>query len=128
MKYGKCDSIFAVAILCSGILTSLTSCTSLDSSFTGNWQGSGKADDGQKFEFTAQVIPLGEDKYRIDTFDSHKRLMHALDGVLAGDKFVYTADNGLYQGEGVLSGDVFHCFYKGPVNGKFEMHRIAGPK
>ena len=95
--------------------------------FMGDWEGSGKADDGEKSDFVAQAIALGNGKYRVLTleeFDTRKKPMHVLDGMLEGDKFVYTADDGLYDGEGILSGETFRAHYKGPVNGQFEMHRI----
>ena len=95
--------------------------------FMGDWEGSGEADDGEKFDFVAQAIALGDGKYRVLTleeFDTRKKPMHVLDGVLEGDKFVYTADDGLYDGEGTLSGEKFRAHYKGQVNGRFEMHRI----
>jgi len=75
----------------------------------------------------AEVISLGGNKYRMNTFRSFEpgeETMHVMDGVLKGNKFIYTADNGVYKGECVLKGDTIHGYYKGPVNGEFEMHRI----
>ncbi len=95
--------------------------------FVGNWQGSGKAENGEEAEFVARVISLGGNKYRMSTFnsfDTGQEPMHVMDGVLKDNKFIYTADNGVYEGEGILSGEVFRCYYKGPVNGEFEMHRV----
>ncbi len=47
-----------------------------------------------------------------------------MDGVLKGNKFIYTADNGVYEGECVLKGDAIYGYYTGPINGEFEMHRV----
>lgn len=95
--------------------------------FMGDWQGSGKDSQGNEFDFAAQVIALGDGKYRfltLEEFDTRKKPMHVLDGVLKKNKFVYTADNGRYIGDGTLTGETFRGTYKGPVDGWFQMHRI----
>ena len=96
-------------------------------SFMGDWQGSGTADDGSSFEFVMQVIALGDGRYRMNTlaeFDKRIKPMHVMDGELKDGKFPYTADGGAYTGNGTLEGDVFRGFYKGDVNGRFEMKRV----
>ncbi len=84
--------------------------------FMGDWEGSGTADNGESFEFVAQVIALGDGRYRINTleeFDTRAAPMHVTDGELKGDEFPYTTDEGAYTGDGVLDGDVFRGEYKG---------------
>jgi len=94
--------------------------------FMGDWEGSGTTG-GESFEFVAQVIALGDGRYRMNTlaeFDTRAKPMHVMDGELKGDKFPYTADGGAYTGNGTLEGDVFRGFYEGDVNGRFEMKRV----
>ncbi|MHC4745532.1 MAG: 3-keto-disaccharide hydrolase [Planctomycetota bacterium] len=95
--------------------------------FMGDWEGSGSASDGENFEFAAQVIALGDGEYRINIlgeFDTDARPMHVMDGVLKDGKFPYTSDGGAYTGNGSLEGDVFKGYYKGDVDGRFEMKRV----
>lgn len=92
----------------------------------GDWAGNYKADDDQG-DFVAQVIALGDGRYRInmmEQFDTETEPTHVLDAVLDGNKVTYTADEGLYQGEGVLDAGTLKANYRGPVNGRFEMHRV----
>lgn len=96
-------------------------------SLAGDWQGGGVDSDGNEFTFAARVIALGENRYRmrvLDRLDSQKEPMHVMDGELIGNQFPYTADEGLYTGSGMLDGDTFEGYYKGPVGGTFIMHRV----
>ena len=96
--------------------------------FMGDWEGSGSASDGESFDFAAQVIGLGDGKYRINIlqeFDTPTEPMHVMDGVLKDGKFPYTSDGGAYTGNGTLDGDVFKGFYKGDVDGRYEMKRVV---
>ena len=114
----------------------LNSCTNSDSvssgnrkiyPFAGEWEGSGIDSEGKEFTFAAKVIPLGGYKYRIlilDKLDTQKDPMHVMDGVMNDNKFVYTADEGEYVGEGELDNEVFKGYYKGPVDGTYEMKRV----
>ena len=95
--------------------------------FSGNWQGNGTDSEGNEFTFVAKVSHLGDNKYRmlvLDKLDTLKKPMHIMDGVLENNKFYYTADDGLYEGGGTLSKDLFEGYYKGPVDGTYEMLRI----
>ncbi len=95
--------------------------------FSGNWQGNGTDSEGNEFTFAARVSHLGDNRYRmliLDKLDTQKKPMHIMDGVLENNKFPYTADEGLYQGGGTLSQDLFEGYYKGPVDGTFKMWRI----
>ena len=96
-------------------------------SFIGNWQGNGTDSEGNAFTFFARVSHLGNNKYRILTLrdlDTLDEPIHIMDGVLENNKFSYTADEGLYEGGGTLSEDLFEGYYKGPVDGTYEMWRI----
>ncbi len=95
--------------------------------FAGNWQGSGIDSEGNEFTFAAKVIALGDHKYRVlilDKLDTQKEPMHVMDGVLKGNKFAYTADEGEYIGGGELDDGMFEGYYKGPVDGTYKMHRL----
>ena len=114
----------------------LSSCTNLTAnsgsnqanySFIGNWQGNGTDSEGNAFTFFAKVGHLGDNKYRILTLrdlDTLDEPIHIMDGVLENNKFSYTADEGLYEGGGTLSEDLFEGYYKGPVDGTYKMWRI----
>ena len=96
-------------------------------SFIGNWQGNGTDSEGNGFAFVAKVSHSGDNMYRmliLDKLDTLKKPMHIMDGVLENNKFVYTADEGLYEGGGTLGKDLFEGYYKGPVDGTFKMWRI----
>jgi len=111
------------ALCCGGVV-----CGAMVDPFMGDWEGSGTADNGESLEFAAQVIALGDGRYRmniLEEFDTDAKPMHVMDGELKGDKFPYTADEGAYTGDGVLDGDVFRGFYKGAVGGRFEMKRVV---
>jgi hypothetical protein len=95
--------------------------------FDGNWQGNGIDAEGNEFTFAAKVSHLGGNKYRmliLDKLDTLQKPMHIMDGVLEDNKFPYTADEGLYEGGGTLSKDLFEGYYKGPVDGTYKMWRI----
>jgi len=95
--------------------------------FSGNWQGNGTDSEGNEFTFFAKVSHLGDDRYRmliLDKLDTLKKPMHIMDGVLENNQFPYTADEGLYEGGGTLSEDLFEGYYKGPVDGTYKMWRI----
>jgi len=95
--------------------------------FSGNWQGNGTDSEGNKFTFAAKVIHLGDNKYRVlmlDKLDTLEKPMHIMDGVLENNKFPHTADEGLYEGGGTLSKDLFEGYYKGPFDGTYRMWRI----
>lgn len=95
--------------------------------FAGRWQGSGVDSEGNAFTFGAEVVALGEERYRmlvLDRLGSQNEPLHVMDGVLTHGRFDYTADKGLYTGSGTLAGDVFEGYYKGPVDGDFTMQRV----
>ena len=95
--------------------------------FTGHWQGSGIDSQGNEFNFAAKVIALGSDHYRVlilNKIDTHKEPMHVMDGVMKDNKFIYTADEGMYIGEGKLDNEIFEGYYEGPVDGTYEMQRV----
>lgn len=95
--------------------------------FSGNWQGKGADSEGNEFTFAARVIHLGDNKYRVlmlDKLDTREKPIHILDGVLENNKFPHTADEGLYEGGGILSKDLFEGYYKGPFGGTYRMWRI----
>jgi hypothetical protein len=95
--------------------------------FEGDWQGNGKDAEGNGFTFAARVTHSGDNRYRIlilDKLDTLKEPIHIMDGVLENNRFIYTADNGLYEGGGTLSKDMFEGYYKGPVDGTYSMWRI----
>lgn len=99
----------------------------LNYTFSGNWQGDGADAEGNEFAFYAKVSDLGDSKYRIlilDKLDTLNEPMHVMDGVLENNKFTYTADEGLYEGGGTLSEELFEGYYKGPVDGTYRMWRI----
>ena len=95
--------------------------------FIGNWQGDGTDSEGNPFAFFAKVSRLEDNRYRmliLDKLDTLNEPMHIMDGVLENNEFSYTADEGLYEGGGTLSKDLFEGYYKGPVDGTFKMWRI----
>ena len=114
----------------------LSSCTNLTTNsgndqanypFIGDWQGNGTDSEGNAFTFYAKVSHLGDNKYRILTLrdlDTPDEPIHVMDGVLENNKFPHTVDGGLYEGGGTLSEDFFEGYYKGPVDGTYEMWRI----
>lgn len=96
--------------------------------FAGDWTGSGVDSEGNEFDFAAKVIDLGDSKYRVlilNSFDSVEKPMHVMDGVLKGNQFPHTSDEGLYTGGGTLAGDMFEGWYKGPVDGTYTMRRVV---
>jgi len=123
-----------VFVLCTCLF--LSSCTTPDivtsgnredSPFAGQWAGSGIDSEGNEFTFAAEVTSLGEHKYRmlvLDKFDTQKKPMHIMDGVMKDNKFIYTADEGMYIGGGQLDNGIFKGYYKGPVDGTYQMHRV----
>ena len=127
-------SFAGIIFLCASLV--LSSCANLDAvsddnrkicPFEGNWQGSGIDSEGKEFIFAAKVIILGDNKYRIlilDKLDTQKEPLHVMDGVLKGNKFTYTADEGVYVGGGELVDEMFEGYYKGPVDGTYKMHRV----
>ena len=92
----------------------------------GDWTGHYTSDNDQG-DFVAQVIALGDNKYRInmlEQFDSWAGPAHVLDAVLDGNELTYTADEGIYEGEGILDSGILKAKYRGPVNGRFEIQRV----
>lgn len=114
----------------------LSSCTNLNSNsggdmtnyqFIGDWQGDGVDSEGNGFIFFARVTHPDDNRYRIlilSELDTLDEPLHVMDGVLENNRFSYTADEGLYEGSGTLSKDLFEGYYKGPVVGKLKMWRI----
>jgi hypothetical protein len=114
----------------------LSSCTNLKANldsnqanypFIGNWQGNGTDSKGNPFNFFAKVSHLGHNKYRmliLADLDTLNEPVHIMDGVLENNKFSYTADEGLFKGDGMLSKDQFEGHYKGPIDGTYKMWRI----
>jgi hypothetical protein len=95
--------------------------------FLGDWKGNGTDSEGNAFTFFARVSHLGDNKYRmliLRDLDTPNEPIHIMDGVLENNKFPYTADEGLYEGNGTLSEDFFEGYYKGPINGSYKMWRI----
>lgn len=95
--------------------------------FAGDWQRSGTDSEGNEFNFAAKVIDQGNHKYRVlvlDSLDTMNDPMHVMDGVLKDNQFPYTADEGLYTGGGALDGDIFKGWYKGSVDGTYQMQRV----
>jgi hypothetical protein len=95
-------------------------------SLMGDWEGYYTAEYEQG-DFAAQVIALGDSRYRInmlEDFDLWGEPVHVLDAVLDGNKLKFTADEGIYEGEGELDDGTLKANYRGPVDGKFEMERI----
>ena len=95
--------------------------------FTGKWQGSGVDSDGIKAEFVATVIAMGGKHYQVsilEDFSKNTKPMHVMDGILDGNIYSYTADNGKYSGSCELTTDSFKGYYKGPIDGTFILYRI----
>ena len=98
--------------------------------FAGHWKGSGVDSEGYAFEFFATVIPLGGGTYRIlilDKLDTQKDPLHVMEGTLEANIYTYTADDGMYTGQGRLKKDSFEGRYQGPIDGTYTMQRIAEP-
>ena len=92
----------------------------------GDWEGYYTAEYEQG-DFAAQVIALGDNRYRfnmLEDFDLWGEPVHVLDAVLDGNKLTFTADEGIYEGQGELDDGTLKANYRGPVDGKFEMQRI----
>lgn len=127
----SCKSI-ALLSLCvflssCAILTSNSGSNQANYPFSGNWQGDGSDSKGNEFTFYAKVSHLDGNKYRLlilDKLDTQNKPIHVMDGVLENNKFPYTADEGIYEGGGTLSKDLFEGYYKGPIDGTFKMWRI----
>jgi hypothetical protein len=95
--------------------------------FAGNYQGTGSDSQGNEYNFAAKVISQGDNKYQmlvLDKIDTQKRPMHIMDGVLEGNKFIYTSDHGTYEGQCEIGDEVVTGYYKGPVDGNFKMTRL----
>ena len=137
-KYFKLGSVMisCVSIVFLFLCLFLSSCTNPNTNsgsnqanypFIGNWQGNGTDSEGNAFTFFAKVSHLGDNKYRmlilrdLDTLDEP---IHIMDGVLENNKFPYTADEGLYEGGGTLSKDLFEGYYMGPIDGTYKMWRM----
>ena len=115
-------------------ITLLASCASLNSTesesrinypFCGDWQGQGSDSEGNEFTFFATVIDLEDCNYRILFFArlDATEPMHIMDGVLKNNEITSTADDGVYEGHGVLEADLFRGSYQGPVDGTYTMWR-----
>ncbi|MHC5061836.1 MAG: hypothetical protein ACYTFK_12220 [Planctomycetota bacterium] len=127
-------SFVVIMFLCASLF--LCSCANPDAvshgnkknyPFAGDWQGSGVDSEGNEFTFAAKVVASGYDKYRLlvlDKIDTQKDPIHVMDGVLKDNVFAYTADGGMYVGEGELAEEMFEGYYKGPVDGTYKMHRL----
>ena len=77
--------------------------TQIDYQFAGDWQGNGVDSEGNEATFAAKAIDLGNHKYQLlilDKLDTQKEPMHVMEGVMKENKFVYTADKGVYVGAG----------------------------
>jgi hypothetical protein len=127
----SCKSIVkALLCLCLSSCANLTSDSGnhqMNDPFVGNWQGNGSDSEGNAFTFFARVSHLGYSKYRILTLrdlDKPDEPIHIMEGVLENNNFSYTADEGLYEGGGTLSENLFEGYYKGPVDGSYTMWRI----
>ncbi len=98
-------------------------------SFMGDWMGVYRGNDGISVEFAAQVIGLGEGKYRInilDAFDLGLAPNTVLEAKLDGEKVTFQGVAGHYvQGQGVLDGETFKGSYSGQDGGVFEMSRVV---
>lgn len=137
-KHFKLGSVIAgfISIVLLSLCLFLSSCTTpfansgtdqANFPFIGNWQGNGTDSESNSFTFFAKVSHLGDNKYRIlilDQLDTLNEPIHIMDGVLENNKFSYTADEGLYEGGGTLSKDRFEGYYKGSIDGTYQMWRI----
>lgn len=124
---GGCTRNLTTVVLCVAALAPAVVRAAEIDPFMGDWQGSGTASDGQAFEFVAQVIAQGGNQYQVNIlpdFDVRDKPIHVMEGSLQGSKYIYTADGGQYRGECTLDGDVCKGWYKGDVNGQFEMRRV----
>lgn len=95
--------------------------------FIGDWRGNGIDADGNEVTFFSKVSYLGDGKYRVlilSELDTLEKPLHTMDGILENNKFSYIADDGLYEGGGILGKDLFEGYYKGPVDGTYKMWRI----
>jgi hypothetical protein len=98
-----------------------------NSPLSGDWQGNGADSAGNEFAFVAKVNHLGDNKYRVlilDKLNTLKKPIHIMEGLLENGKFSYTADEGIYEGGGTLSEDMFEGYYKGLIAGTYKMWRI----
>jgi hypothetical protein len=128
-------SFAVIVLLCSFLL--LSSCSNSNTvsggngetyPFVGKWQGSGVDSEGNEFTFAAKVIALGEHRYRVlvfDELDTQQEPLHVMEGILKGNQFSYTADEGIYVGGGELSDEMFEGYYKGAVDGTYKMRRVS---
>jgi hypothetical protein len=128
MKVGY-FSFIMVILVCLGVL--VCSCAGPEKSlggelFAGRWEGDGVDAEGNEFVFAATITETGENRYRVlilESFDAQDP-MHVMDGVLEGGRYTYTADEGLYTGVCELAGGMLRGYYKGPVDGSFQMRRV----
>ena len=125
----KCIALLALCLFLDSCSNPESGSDSKQANFTfiGDWQGNGTDAEGNEFAFAAKVSHSGDNKYRVlilDKLDTLERPIHVMDGVLENNKYSYTADDGVYEGGGILSKDMFEGYYKGPIDGTYTMWRI----
>ena len=99
----------------------------------GDWEGTWTAADGKQSKLVAQVIALGDGKYRanlLDAFDQRVAPIVVLEGNAAGDTatFAGQASKGKLQGttwKGAVGGEEFTGTLAGAASGTFAMRKVV---
>jgi len=96
--------------------------------FMGDWQGTYETLDGDVSDFVAQVIALGDSRYRVNNlyaFDTREAPICVVEGELRDGRVRLTSADGFWRIQGVLEGDTFSGTFRGEADGRFELHRVV---
>ncbi len=97
--------------------------------FMGDWQGSYDTDGGDWGQFDAQVIGLGDGKYRmriLESFASDQEPINVYDVTRNGDKVSFVSANGGDDtGQGEVKGKVCKGTFSGENSGTFNMEKVV---
>ena len=102
---------------------------------SGDWQGSWVSDDGETGSVVAQVIALGNGRYRanlLPEFDKRYDSVPAVEGQRSGDAVSFKGEMdpinwgeyGYLALEGHIEGETFAGSFKGDTVGTFEMQKV----
>lgn len=99
-------------------------------SFMGDWQGSRQTVDGSESTMVAQVISLGDSKYRINIFERFDYPYGpdtVLEAVRSGDKVSFTGEGNMWSGtgKGTIKEKTFKGTFEGDDDGEFKLEKVV---
>ena len=104
--------------------------------YMGDWEGIYKSPEGEEEPIAAQVIALGEGRYRVNMlseFDKRIKPIVVMDGLPAGttEAVLYIGQSespsGMVKCYGAMEKDKFSGSFQGTRRGSFAMHRVFRP-